>query len=694
VSPAHQDLLTTLAVTLGVAAVTTVICQRLRQPTVLGYLLAGLLVGPHVPVPLVADQHNVHIASELGVILVMFSIGLEFSLRRLLSVGATAGVAALIEIGIMLSLGYLGGVLFGWSRTECLFAGALVAISSTTIIARTFADLKISGPLADRVFGVLIVEDLVAILLLATLPALASGENVALSSLGLTTGRLFAFVLGALAIGLFLVPRAVRAVVKLGRPETTVVAAIGLCFALALIARAIGYSVALGAFLAGSLVAESGETKQIEKLVEPVRDIFAAIFFVAVGMMIDPGLMVKNWGPILVLVALVVVGKVAGVTVGVFLTGGGVRGSVRAGMSMAQIGEFSFIIAGLGQTLGATSDALYPIAVAVSVVTTLLTPWLVRASDPVANWVDRKLPHQIQTFASLYGSWLAQLGSGPSIVSSRSRRYRILAWLLIDAAAAAGIAIGAAMATGHVAAWLGTHVPAIEKVARPIVLASAGLLAIPFGAGIWRAARSLGAALAADALPSPTAGKVDLAEAPRRVFTVTVQIGVLITVGAPLVAITQPFLPPFGGAAVLFAMLAAAGIGFWRSTHNLQGHVTAGAQVVLEALASQTAPLAGAHGGGGNVGKNTLAGVHRMLPGLGEPMAVRLEAESPAIGRTLAELDLRGRTGATVLALHRGASDVLVPTGREVLQPGDVLAIAGTPASVAQARDALLGEGG
>src|SRR5437867_5856687 len=381
-----------LTIVLGVAAVTTVVFQRLRQPVVLGYIIAGLIVGPHVPIPLVADSAVVRTLSELGVILLMFSLGLEFSIRKLAQVGPTAGLTAVLQSSIMVWLGYVVGQLFGWTTLESLFTGAVIAISSTTIIAKAFDEQGVTGRLREIVVGILVVEDLIAILLMAILTAITSGSGLSAGPLAATIGRLAAFLVGLVAVGMVLVPRAVRAVNRLKRRETTLVASIGLCFAIALLAQAFGYSVALGAFIAGSLIAESGEERHVAHLIEPVRDMFAAVFFVSVGMLIDPTLIARYWPAVAVLTAVVVLGKVVGVSLGAFLTGSGMRTSVQAGLSLAQIGEFSFIIAGLGLVLHATREFLYPVAVAVSALTTLFTPWWIRASERVAAYVGRKLP--------------------------------------------------------------------------------------------------------------------------------------------------------------------------------------------------------------------------------------------------------------------------------------------------------------
>src|SRR5919108_941327 len=388
VSDPHE-FLRNLALVLGVAAAATILFQRLRQPVVFGYLIAGAILGPHVPIPIVADEGMVRVLSELGVILLMFALGLEFSLRKLLAVGPTASVIAVLQTSAMVAVGFLVGRLFGWTLMESVYAGAVIAISSTTIIVKAFAEQKIRERFASIVFGVLIMEDLIAIFLLTILTAVSAQGSISPGDLLSTAGRLAAFLAALLVIGLLTVPRLMRAVVRLDRPETTVVTAMGICFAIAYLAQSFNYSVALGAFLAGSLVAESGEERPLEHLVQPIREMFAAIFFVAVGMLIDPRLIVEHWRAVVAFTLLVVFGKIVFVATGAFLAGYGTRTSVQTGMSLAQIGEFSFIIAGIGLASGATRDFLYPIAVAVSAITTLTTPWLIRSAGPAASWVDR-----------------------------------------------------------------------------------------------------------------------------------------------------------------------------------------------------------------------------------------------------------------------------------------------------------------
>ncbi|MDQ3262314.1 MAG: cation:proton antiporter [Myxococcota bacterium] len=680
-----HEFLRTLAVVLGVAAVTTVVFQRLRQPVVLGYLLAGMIVGPHVPGPLHVHAPTVRILSELGVILLMFTLGLEFSLRKLAKVGGSSSLIAALECSLMVWLGFLVGRAFGWTTREAIFTGAIVAISSTTIVVKAFSERGITGRLAQTVFGILIAEDLIAILLMTGLTAVSAGGAFTLQTAAGTAGRLTAFLATVIVLGLFVVPRLFRFVVRLNRVETTLVASVGLCFVVALMAQAAGYSVALGAFLAGSLIGESGEEKRVEALVLPVRDLFAAIFFVSVGMLIDPLVIATYWAPILALTGVVIAGKILGVSLGTFLTGGGTRRSLQAGMSLAQIGEFSFIIAGVGLATGGTRSFLYAVAVAVSALTILVSPWLIRVSEPVSAAVERHLPHTLQTFAALYGSWLDRLSSSPR-EQSRWRPMRRRIWfLVVDALALVLVAIAGSTYVQQIVEFVTAQTTIPHSLARLAVVGAGGLLSLPFLIGFVRSAQYLGRALAAQALPLSGNGKVDLSAAPRRMLVVTVQLMIVLVIGIPLLAVTQPFLPLAVSAPVMLAVLIVLGISFYRSATNLQGHVRAGAQVVLEALNSQ---LNLSH----DDDAEALQRIAPLLPGLGEPIPFRVVEGNFADGRTLAALNLRGLTGVTVVAVARAGGGVAVPTADDVLRAGDVLALAGSTDSVLAARE-LLGTG-
>jgi CPA2 family monovalent cation:H+ antiporter-2 len=677
-----HEFLRSLTVVLVVAGVTTVVFQRLRQPVVLGYILAGLIVGPHVPLPIVADRAIVETLSELGVILLMFALGLEFSLGKLIRVGPTAGFTAVVQCSVMAWLGFLIGRLFGWTTLESVFTGAIIAISSTTIIVKVFDEQRIGGRLRELVVGILLFEDLIAIVLMAALTAIASGAGLSPAELGATLGRLGVFLAALLALGMLVVPRFMRLVVRIGRPETTLVTAIGIAFGTAYLAQAFGYSVALGAFLAGSLVAESGHAEAIERLVVPVRDVFAAIFFVSVGLLIDPSLALRSWPAVLTLAGAVIAGNIVAVSTGAFLTGTSPPTAIRAGMSLAQIGEFSFIIAALGQALGATRDFLYPVAVAVSALTALTTPWMVRYAGTVAAWGDRKLPHRLQTYATLYATWLERLRAR-SAERKGTRVARIVRLLVLDTVVLAAVIIGARVSLRQYTVQLAELLGLSFRLSYALIIAAAFAASVPLLIGIGRLAIRLGRMIAATALPKAASG-VDFDAAPRRALVITVELGTVLIVGIVVVAITAPFLPSYAGFLFLGLLAAGFGIALWRSAANLEGHVEAGAQAVVQALASYS------HANdGGEKRSRSMSDLHTMMPGLGAPVAFEVPEGSASIGRSLAEINLRGETGASVLAISRDGEAIVVPGAEERLRVGDRLAIVGTVEAVDAAQEKL-----
>ncbi|MEO6446180.1 MAG: cation:proton antiporter [Gemmatimonadaceae bacterium] len=684
-----HDFLSTLALVLCAAGLAAVAFQRLRLPVVFGYLLAGLVVGPNLSVPLLADQATIRTLSELGVILLMYSLGLEFSIRRVIQLGATVGVAALAETSLIFGLGYGVAGLLGWTPTERLFTGALVAISSTTIIASVFREQRVQGKLREIVFGILIIEDLIAVLLIALLSTVSTGGEVTAIQIGVTGVRLATFLIVLIGVGLLVLPRFMRFVLSLDRREITVIAAIGICFAAALLALSFGYSVALGAFIAGSLVAESGYGKYVERLIEPVRDVFVAIFFVAVGMLIDPRALVLHWPAIIALVLVVVIGKFVAVSMGVFLSGNGLTTAVRSGMSMAQIGEFSFIIAGVGLSAGAIRPFLYPVAVAACAITTLSTPWLVRSANAVAHTLDRSMPHRLQTYAALYGSWIEGLRSAPPMGGDPLRVRRTIRLALVDLLMLAGLIIATAAEMGRLAVlmqgWFGWS----EQVARLSVVALASVAALPFFLGLIRMTGQLATQLAERAIPKSGRKGLDRAAAPRTALISTLQFALLLAAAVPLLAILQPFVPRLPTMTLLSLVVVALGVAVWRSAGSLYGHAQAGAEVIVMALMQHDR----AHGTPAQL-EQTMEHLSTMLPGLGVPEAFRLLPGSPAIGKSLLELNLRSRTGATVLAITRtadGAQQALVPAGAERLRDDDVVVLAGTEDAVEAARRVLLG---
>ena len=665
-SETAQYFLRDLALILGAAALATVLFQRLGLPVIVGYLVAGMLVGPLAPRRLIHDPETIRTLAELGVVLLLFSIGLEFRFRRLTALGPRVALATLVEVGLMLLLGYGAARGLGWVGLPALLAAGMVAISSTMVVSRTLAERHADRRLRDIVFGVLVMEDLVAILLIAVLTTLAAGDTFSGPLLAATLARLGLFLLALAAGGMLVVPRAINAAVALRRQETTLVAALGICFGLAVLSVAAGYSVALGGFIAGALVAESGRHRIVEETIRPVRDLFAAVFFVAVGMLFDPAALAAVWPAALVLTLVVLSGKVAGVAAGVFLAGYGTRNAIRSGMNLAQIGEFSFVIAGLGTVAaaGGKSGAPYAVAVTIATVTALTTPLLAGRADAAAAWVDRRLPHPVQTVATLYASWVEVLAAPrPAAASPRRRLIRLL---LLDAACVTAALIGTSLVWRRLPEWLGpaaARLPALRLGA----LAAGALLALPFGFGLVLAIRRLAVVLAESAVPHPIKG-VDQGFAPRRSLIATLQIGIVVVLGVTITLLTLPFVPPFGVLGVLAAYLVVLGVGFWRTATDLDQHTRAGAELVVHVLAKQ--------GHSGDTG--TFEVMRGLLPGMGTIVPMEVERGSEAAGKTLSDLNLRGRTGATVVALSRaGQSTPLPPAGTRLLA-ADLLALTGS----------------
>ena len=386
-----------LALMLVVAGVVTLIFKRLKQPLVLGYIVAGFLVSPHMPLTAsVADTENIHLWADIGVMFLLFSLGLDFSFKKILKMGASPIISTITIIFCMSMLGVLAGQLFNWPRMDCIFLGGMLAMSSTTIIYKAFDDLGLrQQQFAGMVMSVLILEDILAIVMMVMLSAIASGNNPDGGQMLGSVMKIGFFLVLWLVVGIFAIPLFLRRVRKLINDEVMLVVAIGMCCAMAVFSTKVGFSSAFGAFIMGSILAETVEAEHIEKLVEPVKNLFGAIFFVSVGMLVDLDILVEYAFPIIALVLTILIGQSIFGSLSFMLGGESLKSAMRCGFSMAQIGEFSFIIASLGLSLGVISDYLYPVVVAVSVITTFLTPYMIRLSTPAYAHLEKRLPSKI-----------------------------------------------------------------------------------------------------------------------------------------------------------------------------------------------------------------------------------------------------------------------------------------------------------
>ncbi|SOE69145.1 transporter, CPA2 family [Burkholderia sp. D7] len=545
-----------LAVIMAIAGVVTVLFHRLKQPVVLGYIAAGVIIGPYTPpFQLIHDEATIQTLGELGVVFLMFSLGLEFSLKKLFKVGATAFVAAASEIVLMIWIGYEIGQWFGWNAMDSLFLGAMLAISSTTIIVKALSELGMKGePFAQLIFGILIVEDILAIAMLVLLSGIAQTGSVSAGVAFITLGKLLLFMTVSMVVGILIVPRALDYVAKAKSDEMLLVTVLGFCFGFCLLVVKLDYSIALGAFLIGAIMAESRNLQRIEHLIAPVRDMFSAIFFVTIGLMLNPAVLVDYWWPIAVITVAVVAGKIVSCGLGTFLAGRDGRTSMRVGMSVAQIGEFSFIIASLGLSLKVTSSFLYPIAVTVSALTTLFTPYLIKAADPITHHIARSMPVPVANTFGLYSQWLASLSpdtGGPTLFSMTRR---IVVQIAVNLALVAAIFLAASytapFATEYLSRWLPTN-----DAQRVALWSVALLVSMPFLVAVYRKLGSLALMLAEVSVQPAKAGR--FTRALRSAISGLIPILAMFGVFLLVTVLSGGILPPFG---LMIAVLVCAAL--------------------------------------------------------------------------------------------------------------------------------------
>lgn len=399
-------LISDLALILMCAGLMTLVFKKLKQPLVLGYIVAGFIASPHFDLtPSVMDTGNIQTWSDIGVIFLLFALGLEFSFKKMMKLGGSTVISACTIILCMIAVGICVGWMFGWKRMDCIYLGGMLAMSSTTIIYKAFDDLGLRQQrFAGLVLSILILEDILAIVLMVMLSTMALSQNFEGGEMVGSLVKLVFFLVLWFVVGIYLIPLFLKKVRRLTSDETLLIVALAFCFGMVVFASKVGFSPAFGAFIMGSILAETIESEHIEKLVAPVKDLFGAIFFVSVGMMVDPRMVVEYVVPIVVIVLAILLGQVVFGTMGVLLSGQSLKTSMQCGFSLTQIGEFAFIIASLGVSLKVTSHFLYPIVVAVSVITTFLTPYMIRLAVPAYNWVDRKMPEGVRRFLERYST--------------------------------------------------------------------------------------------------------------------------------------------------------------------------------------------------------------------------------------------------------------------------------------------------
>jgi CPA2 family monovalent cation:H+ antiporter-2 len=666
----HADtFLQDLALVMLVAGMTTVLCRWLKQPVVLGYIVAGMIIGPHTPpYSLVHDEGTINTLAELGVILLMFSLGLEFSLRKLTKVGAPALLAALLEILLLFWIGYEIGGFFDWRTMDRIFLGAMLSMSSTTVIIKVLGDMGLMKErFSQLVFGILIIEDILGIAMIALLSGIAMTGSLSLGEVGLTLGKLSIFLAVVLVAGLLVVPRLIGYVAKFKSNEMLIITLLGLCFGVSLLALKLGYSVALGAFVIGAVIAESREIHRIEALIEPVRDMFSAIFFVAIGLLIDPAMLVQYWQPILLITIAVVVGKVVTCSIGAFLGGNDTRTALHTGMSLAQIGEFSFIIASLGVTLKVTSSFLYPIAVAVSALTTLFTPYLIRAAGGFADGFQRHAPQKVARTLELYTEWVGRIGGQGSHNMARSLLWKWGALMALNVVLIAGIFVAGA--------YLGAHPPSAlealglgEEGLRTGIWLVAMVLSLPFFVATAKKLQAVGWLLAEMRVSESVAGVH--APAIRSVVAMVVPIAGSAALGLFALVLSSTLLPSPKVLGVLLVAIALAGWFLSRSFSKVYTSAQAALMDTFATLPESKPPM--------DIASPLLADA--------DLATVTVAPGSRAAGRMIRELALRTQTGTSVVAFERNGQRQINPGPDEELHVGDTVLLLGTPEQLELAR--------
>lgn len=674
----HSDsFLQDLAVVMLVAGLVTVAFRWLRQPVVLGYILAGAVIGPHLlPRPLVASQENIRTLAELGVVFLLFRVGLEFNFRKLRQIGRTALIVAPLETALLFVAGFEIGQAFGWTTMDSVYLGGVLMISSTTIITKTLAELgRQRETFAEVIYGVLIVEDVIAIVLLASLSGVSRTGHFEWGAIAGLIGRLFEFITVAVVLGLLVIPRLLRFVGRFRQEETLLVTVLGLCFGFALLAERLGFSAALGAFIMGALMAESDEIRRIERHTAPLRDMFSAVFFVAIGMLIDPTLLRGHLLPVLSIVVALVLGKLIACSFGTFLAGYDRATALRVGLGMGQIGEFSFIIAALGSSLGVTGGFLYPVVVGVSAVTTVLTPYMIRHSDKIVSWHDRFAPASLLAYQQDYREWVERVRLRRAADPVRRLVRTMLIQLGINIALMAGFFIAAVFIHSR-------RLPIIENLppwtggAKTVLWIGALLLSLPVMLAFVRKLQAFGMLLSEMAIGGRTGYRERTAL--RALLANTILIAGSVVVSLLLLVLSAPMLPP-REVFLLAAVLAGVTAILLRTSFV---RIYSRAQTAIrETLARPREPL-------------PLERAKEMPPLLEEAelLTVGLGVNSPAVGSSIEDLRIRSRTGATVVVVRRGEHTKLNPEPSTVFCVHDQLLLVGDGHQLERARKLLTGE--
>ena len=646
----HLDpIISDLALILAVAGVTTLLVKWLKQPVVLGYIVAGFLCSGNFLLQGVSNMGNVDIWAEIGIIFLLFSLGLEFSFKKLMNVGGPALMTALVVIVGMMCSGFMAGRALGWTSTDSIFLGGMLSMSSTTIIIKAFDDLGLrSQKFTSLVFGVLVVEDLFAVVLMVMLSTLFVQRAVEHVVIAEQLFKLIFFLILWFVVGIYLIPTFLKKIRKFLNQETLLVISLGLCLIMVVLATYAGFSSALGAFIMGSILAGTVQAESIEKVIAPVKDLFGAVFFVSVGMLVEPAMLVQYIVPIVFLTVVVIVGQIFYGTLGFLVSGQNLKIALQSSFSLAQIGEFAFIIASLGLSMGVTSSFLYPVAVAVSVVTTFTTPFIIRLSDPAYHRINRLIPKRMKAL-------LARYSAGSQTVNSEREWMSLLKKSLLN------MFIYCVLLGGVV--WISSsyYSPFVEErfegfAGKLIATTTTILFMTPLLWGL--AVRHLNRRLFVPLWNDPRFNHGLLVSL--IVLRILLALMFVLTVVAHLSSYRWGALMAF---AILLLLLAL----FWRRIKRGYLRFEQRFFTNLNEKDASTVVTTG----------NYRAKFLHMAK-------MTVSADSPLVGRCFRELDLRLRYGVTVVSVLRGSHRYNAPGASMVLMPSDEISVVGTDAQLSQ----------
>lgn len=646
-----ESLITDLAFILLLGAVVTVLFKWLKQPVVLGYIVAGFLASPNFTLlPSISNEANIDFWAEIGIIVLLFSLGVEFSFKKLMNVGGSAIVTVIIIITGMMMSGFLVGHFLGFSSINCLFLGGMLSMSSTTIIIKAFTDMGLrQKKFASIVFGVLIVEDLFAVLLMVVLSSIAVNNSVEGSELLLSVGKLVFFLVIWFVVGVYVLPSALNRVRAFLNNETLLVVSMGLCLGMAVFSVACGFSLALGAFVMGSILAGTSYAERIERVTMPVKDLFGSVFFISVGMMVQPSVVVEYWGPILLLSGVVILGMILFASFGLIVTGQSLKVAIQSGFSLTQIGEFAFIIASLGQSLGVLDATIYPIVVAVSVITTFTTPYFIKMADPFYGLVDRLMPKRLHSLIDRFHTEAETTqGGGATAKKVWHRLIKRYAWRIILYSIII-IAISL-VSSRYFTPWLERIMPSVGRLLG--VLITLGCIA-PF--------------LMALSLPVTKKAEREILAAGRHHGDVPLVVMSVVRVLIGLGLVIQ-FISSIYGLAVGIV----AGIVF----------------IVLILLVFSRQVMEGMHNIEtkfiNNLNERELrrSGKNNSLVSDLHLAYMHVGCNAPFVGERLIDSGLQKDYGVNVVNIQRGSQFIPVPAGDARLFPGDVVGVVGTDAQL------------